>query len=722
MDPAKISEKPEVKLHFLDYWRVIQMRKSLILTVFLLVVITTTVMTFWLLPEKYASFVRIQIMKDAPEVGLTESRIDRQYFDPYFLQTEFQIIKSSTILNSVITNMDLCKKLAAQRDEPVEMPLDEAYEILSKRIKVEQTRGTTLVEIWVYDFNRDQAAQIANKIQEIYTQFRRGTFTTNRQAGIEALKLQLADKIAELHQKESALDSMVKEKKIPLTEDGMFYTTTIYPERLRRLEGQRIDAKEAYMHDSSLLARIVRLSPNEQKNALPTILPLDSSLVMLTERLGAAEEKFLVNSNTLGAAHPDFKNSKDALELVQRQVDEKVAGLVRGLQERVDAEFANVQNLEEQVRAATKESGESSEEYRPYIRLKREVESLHQMTEQIEKRVLIEAVEVVQPNDAVRIIDIAKPGIYPVSPNKPLNLALGIIVGLIVGVGLAFFIEYLDTSVKTIDDVERALGAPVLAVIPQQIGELLEEGLESPHGEAYRVLRTNLLFARKDETWNTITVLSSGAGEGKSTTLFNLATVFAQAGARVLIVDSDLNRPSIHKILRLSNTIGLTDYLLNKHKLEEIIQTTPQANLDFMPSGRLPRTSMGILSSNAMKEMVKEVKRRYDYVFFDAPPLLGVSDASVLASLMDMTLQVIQYRRYPQLMTIRAKQMILNVGGHLMGIVLNNINMSQDENYYYYSGYYEYKAKQKGAAAVKDDKPGDDASKNKGEVKVKQKY
>jgi polysaccharide biosynthesis transport protein len=125
--------------------------------------------------------------------------------------------------------------------------------------------------------------------------------------------------------------------------------------------------------------------------------------------------------------------------------------------------------------------------------------------------------------------------------------------------------------------------------------------------------------------------------------------------------------------------------------LEEVIQTTPLATLDFLPSGKLPSSSMGILSSEQMKNLIKELKQRYDYVFFDSPPIMGVSDASILASEVDMAVQVIQYRRYPQPMTIRAKQMIQKVGGNLMGIVLNNINVSQDESYYYYySGYQEY--------------------------------
>jgi capsular exopolysaccharide synthesis family protein len=361
---------------------------------------------------------------------------------------------------------------------------------------------------------------------------------------------------------------------------------------------------------------------------------------------------------------------------------------------------------------------------RPYWEKKRELESLQYVRERLAVRIIQLKVDSAIPKSSiVRIIDRALPSYKAVRPNKVLNISLGVIVGLAVGIGLAFFIEYLDTSVKTIDDVERALQAPVLGVIPQNVGSLIDEGPDSPHAEAYRVLRTNILFSQKDPKLNTITVVSAGAGEGKSTTIFNLATVFAQNGQRVLIVDSDLRRPSIHKLFRVSNSIGLTNYLLKQNSLEEVIQTTPLPTLDFLPSGKLPSSSLGILSSTQMKELIRDLKRRYDYVFFDSPPIMGVSDASVLASEVDIVMQVIQYRRYPQPMTIRAKQMIEKVGGNLLGIVLNNINMSSDENYYYYSGYYyDYYSKQDDDSGGKVDKNAKKPAAEEAKVEIKPKY
>ncbi len=391
----------------------------------------------------------------------------------------------------------------------------------------------------------------------------------------------------------------------------------------------------------------------------------------------------------MGPENPRIKGIRAELDTVKEKIFERLSGIMVGLQSK-EAAYDNSQAaLQTEVDRMEKDYRERMEKLRPYRTAEQELLRRKNVRDSVEMKMVQERINYeLSSSFIVAVINPGEEGLRPVRPNKKLNIALGVIVGLVVGVGLAFFIEYLDTSVKTIDDVERALNAHVLGVIPQNVGSLLEEGPDSPHAEAYRVLRTNILFSRKSEDMNTVTVVSGGAGEGKSTTLFNLAAIFAQNEARVLIVDSDLRRPSIHKILQCSNSVGLTNYLLGQKPLDEVIQKTSLASLDFLPSGKLPSSSMGILSSVKMRALVKQLKERYDFVFFDSPPIMGVSDASVLASEVDMTLQVIQYRRYPQPMTIRAKQMIEKVGGNLLGVVLNNINMAQDENYYYYSGYY----------------------------------
>ena len=191
-----------------------------------------------------------------------------------------------------------------------------------------------------------------------------------------------------------------------------------------------------------------------------------------------------------------------------------------------------------------------------------------------------------------------------------------------------------------------------------------------------------MFFSQGRDQCRTLTVVSGDAGEGKSTTIFNLANIFAQNGSRVLLIDSDLRRPSLHKIMGVSSSHGLTDLLLETKTIEEVTQTSGNSELDFIPSGRLPSNSMGILNSAKMRSLLNEFKQHYDFVFFDSPPIMGVSDASILASEVDMSILVIQYRKYPQAMTLRAKQMVEKVGGTVLGVVLNNINISQDSYYY----------------------------------------
>jgi capsular exopolysaccharide synthesis family protein len=360
-----------------------------------------------------------------------------------------------------------------------------------------------------------------------------------------------------------------------------------------------------------------------------------------------------------------------------------------GLLARVNASKAQMDELSRQVETAKEREFKTAAQGRPYYEARRDLESLKRIQDTLRLKIMQESIDSELPRASiVQIHDPAEPELRPVAPKKGLLIGASVVIGLALGIGLAFFIEYLDTSVKTIDDVERALGAPVLGVIPQNVGSLLEEGEESPHAEPYRVLRSNMLFTKKDGKFNTFCVSSAGAGEGKSTTIFNLACAFAQNGQRVIIVDSDLRRPSLQRHFKVSNAIGLTNYLLRQNSLEEVIQTTSLPTLDFLPSGRLPSSSVGILNSAQMRSLIQELKRRYDYVFFDSPPILGVSDASILVSEMDMTLLVVQYRKYPQAMTLRAKQMIEKVGGNLIGVVLNNINMTHDSYYYYYSGFY----------------------------------
>jgi capsular exopolysaccharide synthesis family protein len=695
MDGVTTSEVPELKLHFLDYWRVIRLRRSLIVMVFLLCVVTSTLLTFWL-PKQYASTVRIEVQKDTPEIPVADAggRVNSFGSDPYFLTTQFKIIESWSILTNVIANLHLDEKLATQAGDSTPWNMDKTYAALFNKISVDQTRMTSLIEISVKNSDPKLAADIANAIVDAYRDSRLQKWKGDRYSGITVLQDDLAQDETKLGNMETNLNELRASLQISDLDENSaaVASTTIETEQLREYQHEETMALTDYLEYSNILAHIAQIPTNELGDSLNTAFAhqTDPELSELSLRLAAARDHVSAAENEYGPKHTEYLTAQKQLDQAQHDFDAKVSGIVTGLKQRVEIDRVNMEEVQRLKADLETRRNELAQKDQPYFSLKRNIEELRRNNEELNRTIQREVAEVGQPMSIVIVRDPARPVMRPVSPKTFVIIPFGIVVGLIVGISLAFFIEYLDTSVKTIDDVERALQAPVLGVIPQNIGNLLEEGAETPHAEAYRVLRTNILFSRKNENWNTISVLSGGAGEGKSTTLFNLAVVFAQNGQKVLVVDSDLRRPSIHRLLHLQNTIGLTDFLLKQRGLDEIIQKTKMPTLDFIASGKLPSSSMSILGSPQMKETIQELKRRYEYIFFDSPPLLGVSDASILASEMDMVLQVIQYRRYPQPMTIRAKQMILKVGGNLVGIVLNNINMSQDESYYYYSGYYEY--------------------------------
>jgi len=706
MDKTPSTDQSSDKLHILDYWRIIRVRFVTIMLVFLLTAVTTTVVTFTM-PKTYMSLSRISIEKDTSDIApLLGMQSGPAAFDPYFIQTEFEKIQSQKVLDKVVVRCELTEDWKRLNGGNLLDPI-EARKILKKSIDIRQFRNTSIIELRAYDRDPRKAQEIAQALAVEYQNHRKDAQTARVKQGIKALEGRKEKTDKQILVMQANVDKLRTDLNISDAAGEDSYSI-IEPEIVRRYESELIDVKGIHTSMSTLLDGLKALSDKELRDSILTAHP-DAQLDVLIRELHTGQQTLANHGIDLGEEHPRIKGLKKVVATLEGQIDNRIQGILAGLGLRVNSSQAQVEQLQRDVDAAKKRESDMRKTGREYFDAKRELSNTTRIRDTILFRIMQEEVDLALPKEStVEITDEADRPLKAIRPNIPLNIALGVVVGLILGVGLAFFIEYLDTSVKTIDDVERALGAAVLGVIPQNVGSLLDEGDESPHAEAYRVLRTNILFAgRKDESQTTFSVVSGGAGEGKTTTMFNLAVVFAQMGDRILIVDSDLRRPSMHRYLKVSNNIGLTNYLLGQATIDEVIQTTEIPTLHFIPSGKLPSSSMGILSSAKMKEFVAEMKSRYDYVFLDAPPIMGVSDATVLASMVDMCVLVVQYRKYPQMMTQRAKEMVTKVGGELVGVVLNNINISQDSYYYYYSGYYYdyyYKSREKEESAEDDDK------------------
>lgn len=687
MDAPKTAATPDTKLHFLDYWRIIRIRKVIILAVFLLVLITVTAVTFVMQPF-YSSTARIRVEKDTPDIALWGMAGGPPPYDPYYIQTEFEVLKSLTVLEPVIQELQLQRRYRDRFKAPNDLTVQQTAELLDRELNVKQFRNTSIIEITALNPDPVLAAEIANKTAKVYQDYRENSRLGRTERGLHTLTNELADLDAKVRAKLDEVDRLRMDLNVPdsVAEGGGPYQSILIDETRKMLQ-IRTETTTRLTMNRELFKNLISKKGDSLRHTLNVNRPTPLLQTLLADLTIAEQQK--ARMTELGDQHPDVERNNAVLAQINSQIDKEVAAIMDSLQNTIDVDEAVLTSINERFIGSTREENEAVARYRPYMRAKKDLDTYLRMREAMVLQLTQENINAaISKLSSVQVVEKGSPGLRAVKPRKTLNIALGAVAGLLLGVGLAFFIEYLDTSVKTIDDVEQALGAPVLGVIPQNVNNLLKDGPESPHAEAYRVLRTNLLFSRKDPNLRTITVVSGGAGEGKSTTIFNLAAVFAQQGSRVLIVDSDLRRPSLHKLFNVTNNLGLTNFLLKQNKLEEVVQTTSIPTLDFLPSGKLPSSSMGILNSGAMRAFIEEAKSRYDFVFFDSPPIMGVSDAAILASEVDLAVLVVQYRKYPQQMTLRAKQMVEKVGGRLMGVVLNNINISQDSYYYYYSGYY----------------------------------
>jgi succinoglycan biosynthesis transport protein ExoP len=277
------------------------------------------------------------------------------------------------------------------------------------------------------------------------------------------------------------------------------------------------------------------------------------------------------------------------------------------------------------------------------------------------------------------------------------NVLLAASVGLILAVGAAFFLEYLDDTIKSPEDISQTLGLTTLGAITRIGGDTYPEKLitikhpRSIIAEAYRILRTNIRFSAIDKPLKTIVVTSPNPIEGKSVTIANLAVVMAQAGARVVIVDSDLRRPVIHKIFNLPNTEGLTNVLLQDRPLVDgYLQSTEVENLQVLSTGPLPPNPSELLSSQKMTDLIGNLKEEADVVLLDSPPSLPVTDAAVLASKTDGALLVTDAGNTRRGSAQRAKEDLMRVGANVLGVVLNKFSVRGASSYYYYYYYYYY--------------------------------
>jgi capsular exopolysaccharide synthesis family protein len=356
--------------------------------------------------------------------------------------------------------------------------------------------------------------------------------------------------------------------------------------------------------------------------------------------------------------------------------------------------------------------------------LKTEVDTAKSMYTDFLNKTNQAKVEVAQQHNNMRLIQPARVPGSPVGPNRLRTIMIGLFLSLIGGIGLAYFLEYLDNTIKTVEDVGRYAQLPALGVIPAIAGashmrlngrgrgkKLISAGQtngdshshlatdpmtvfdsRSSAAEAYRVVRTSMLLSAAGSPPKTILVTSGQPGEGKTTTVVNTAISLAQLGSSVLIIDCDLRRPATHKIFGLEiNGDGLSSYLSRDMEIDGLIHKLQIPNLSLLPCGPIPPNPAELISSPRMKELLKKLAGKYDHILIDSPPLINVTDPVILSSMVDGVILVVHGGKSPRAIVQRARQELLGVGAKIFGVVLNNVDLHRegyDAYYYYYNRYY----------------------------------
>lgn len=680
-------ESSEAALHAFDYWQVLKNRYGVILLTFLLIFMTAAVITY-VLPKKYESIAVVQVNPSIQEVnpfGESTGQVQGAYMTRQFFATEFEVIVAEQTLKRVADRLSLTQRWT--------MAGEMVVDTLKGIVRTNQVRGTDLIEIRVRHSSAQDARDIAEKVADSYKDRRTAMEMERAERALNALDGELRDQEDLVEEKRKVLDTIVQAVGIPYFEEGSGQVgrseEDIFNVATRNLYELEREKEQLEIQ----INRLLKLASDELIRYAAGLQLVENGVPKLYEEYQAAQRDLdTMQASGLGAKHPDVVMRRLTAENFKKDLNNAVVDLREILQKRIELISSRVEKMNEVVNQRRDVAVDKALESHDYIEAKREYEQAQQMLQAMKLQHSTKRIELQIPRNPITIHEAPKISNVPVSPKVTLYLSLGAIVGLIFGVAIAFFLEFIDTSVKSLEDVERYLQVPVLAVIPKDVGVLHKQSGMSPDAEAYRILRTNIEFNRKNPEDNSITIVSGGAGEGKSTTLVNLSYVCAQGGYTTLMIDADLRRPRLHTFFDINNSVGLTNYLTTDLMLEDVILQTPVDNLYFMPSGILPADAAGILNSRRMSELIQDVKQRFDLILVDSPPILGVSDASVLASEVDLTMIVVQHRKLPRNMLLRVKQAIENVGGQVIGVVLNNVDVRSDSQYQYYTSYYTYYA------------------------------
>jgi polysaccharide biosynthesis transport protein len=658
-------------------------------------------------PKEYTSTANIEITADtADQFRLGTSSDDGGYVDVTRLDTEVAILKSATLALQTIRSLHLNENkdfLPIGMKGSLDLSkLPERHGLIGMfegGLQAQRYGHTNMLLLSCTFRNPALAAEICNTLIDNYVQH---NFSENY-AATQEVSVWLQQQLGDLKNRlEASQEHMLAvQRDIGLV--GIDQTQSIVLSRLVDISHELTQAESQRLVAQ---ARLITLQ-SAPEDVLPT-LSSDPILLSLKQRQTELQTEYARLNVQYGARNPRLADLRSEMDEVSRAMKRENLNVIARAREEVNAAAQNKDSLQQRLENERNQAYQGNSKAVEYTLARREYEANRNLYDGLQQRLQEAGIIAGLHSTDIRRIDPADAPDAPSAPQKSVNLMLGLASGLGIGILLAFVIEGLDTNIKSIYDIEDRIGLPMLGVIPHVDTKLLSPetflsdatsptpGAWSRLAEAYRALRTTILLSRAGGAPKVVLFTSAKPSEGKTSVTTLESIVFALNGARVVLIDSDLRRPSVHLRFRIGNQVGLTSVLTGKAKLQDAIQTIPSIpTLDVLPAGPIAPMPAELLGSPQMQSLIESLRPIYDFILIDTPPVLTVTDAAVLVSLSDGVVLVLRYSQTSRNVVARASEILLRSGAHLFGVVLNAVDLkSSDYAEYYgraYNDYYQSK-------------------------------
>jgi polysaccharide biosynthesis transport protein len=704
--------------HLLDYLIVLRKHQWLILTFLLTVVTVVTIASFKMKPI-YVAAARVEVDRESQNMApFPNSNSYADYVDlENYLETQAKILQSETLALQTVKSLDLERypefgggpNATAFAHNGVVTRRPSILGAFLGRLSVKHVPNSSLIEVTFEAEDPQLAAQIVNThLQNFVEQNFRSKYDATIQAS-NWLSSELEELRIKVEKSENARIAYERANQIWQIDEKQDIATQKLAELSKAVTAAQTDVAEK--------EALYRMAVSGNVDALPSARGSEV-VTELLKRKSDIDTQYAEALDQYGPNFPKVLRLASKQKEVEDDLNRARSTLVESIQQEYDTARSHVELLQEALDRQKREANDQAEKLVQYHILQHDAESNKQLYDGLLQKLKEAGISAGLRSSNIRVVD---PALAPASasrPQKSRNILLAFLMGLVGGVGLALFREYLDNTVKSPDDIEALTGLPSLAVVPSLPGMnstqgRLSKGAQetgSPAGmgsrvellsyvqpksqisEAFRALRTSLLLSQADHPPQVILVTSALPREGKTTAAVNLAVTLAQLGDRTLLVDSDLRKPGIRRALNLTigKDVGLSSYLAGVTSLEEAtIQHPTITNLSALTTGPVPPSPADLLSSHRMREAIAELRRRFKFIVIDSPPVMAATDAVILSALTDGVLLVVRSGETPKEAFTRTRDLLAAVKCRLLGVVLNAVDSSAPDYYYSYR-YYPY--------------------------------